>query len=114
MNRKNIKSLAEIIKYENLHLVENEFEEYNLREFDFYSLDKTKTQGIINESYLSFVGSIIYNVDTNELGIRWKGEVPELLVLAINSHIKSRFNSKPENYILSAEGDLIEYCLDKN
>ena len=106
--------LEKIAKEYKIHIIE-EREDNNLEPFAFYKEINNYKKGLIKlgNIYLQFIGRTIYCPKTNELGIDWVGNPPELIIMGINGYLKERHKKEPKDFILK-EGKLKEYSIIKS
>lgn len=106
-------NLEKIAKEHKLHIVEEDKDKYNLKPFTFYQeLDYPKEGSTkVGSTYLQFIGMVIYSTKTNELGIDWTGNPPELMIMGINGYIKGMYKQEPKNLLLNKRGELTKYKL---
>lgn len=107
-------SLAEIVRSHKLHIVENEKETDKIDSFTFYQElnSHVRTSIEVEKKHLKFIGKMIYGQKGNGLGILWRGEPPELIIMGINGYLKERYNKEPQVYILY-DRELEEYNIIK-
>ena len=103
--------LEKIAKECKLHIVEENKNKINLEPFVFYQEIDYHKEGStkVGNIYLQFIGRAIYSPKTNELGIDWNGNPPELMIMGINGYLKERHKQEPKDLILNKKGELEEY-----
>ena len=102
--------LAEIVKFNNLGVVENELEDFNSLELYFYKFNDSKDP--IKDYELA--GRMNYDIVSNDLEIDWEGKAPELIVMAVDSYIQESYLKSPEKYLINSFGLYESFKLRKD
>ena len=90
-------------------MVENKLDDFNSLELYFYKNIKPKSPDDIAE----LAGKMYYDSEANSLDIRWEGNAPKIVVIAVDSYINKLYKKTPNKYSTNSEGKVESFELSK-
>ena len=92
-----------------MNVVENKLDDFNSLELYFYKNKKPESLDEIAE----LAGKMYYDGEANSLDIRWEGNAPKLVVIAVDSYINKLYKKTPNKYSTDLEGKVESVELSK-
>ena len=103
------KILTDIVDSCDLNVVENKLDDFNSLELYFYKNKKPKS----SDDTAELAGKMYYDSEANSLDIRWEGNAPKIVVMAVDSYINKLYKKTPNKYSTDLDGKVESVELSK-
>ena len=103
------KILTDIVDFYDLKVIENKLDDFNSLELYFYKNIKPKSPDEIAE----LAGKMYYDSEANSLDIRWEGNAPKLVVMAVDSYINKLYKKTPNKFSTNLDGKVESFEVSK-